>query len=162
GDVGWNDIEEVDVVPPGANLGWPCYEGPLVQSGYQGYSVCQALYPTNSARPPLTSYTHSNGSTAVTGGAFYTGTVYPSQFQGAYFFGDYGQSFLRYMQLDANDNIISGPTDFGVALDGPVAINIGPDGNLYYIAINTGELRRIRFAGNAPPNAVAAASPNNG
>ncbi|HYK96998.1 MAG TPA: LamG-like jellyroll fold domain-containing protein [Candidatus Acidoferrales bacterium] len=162
GDVGWNDIEEVDVVPPGANLGWPCYEGPLVQSGYQGFSVCQALYPTNSARPPLTSYTHSNGSTAVTGGAFYTGTVYPAQFQGAYFFGDYGQSFLRYIQLDANDNIISGPTDFGVALDGPVAINTGPDGNLYYIAINTGELRRIRFAGNAPPNAVASATPNNG
>src|SRR5207244_4143029 len=29
-------------------------------------------------------------------------------------------------------------------------------------SINTSEIRRIRFAGNAPPNAVASVSPNNG
>jgi len=62
GDVQWNDIEEVDSVPAGANLGWPCYEGPVVQSGYQSYPTCQALYAAGTARAPIISYSHSNGS----------------------------------------------------------------------------------------------------
>ncbi len=162
GDVGWNDLEEINVVPPGVNLGWPCYEGPQVQVGYQSYAVCQALYAAGTARNPLIAYTHGGGSTAVTGGAFYTGTVYPAQHQGAYFYADYGQSYMRTLRVDANDNLISGPTDFATALDGPVDVEIGPDQNIYYLSINTSEIRRIRFAGNAPPNAVASVSPNNG
>ncbi len=162
GDVGWNDLEEINVVPPGVNLGWPCYEGPQVQVGYQSFPVCQALYAAGTARNPLVAYTHGGGSTAVTGGAFYTGTVYPAQYQGAYFYADYGQGYMRTLRVDANDNLISGPTDFATSLDGPVDIEIGPDQNIYYLSINTSELRRIRFAGNAPPNAVASVSPNNG
>ena len=64
GDVGWNSYEELDVAKPGTNMGWPCYEGPFVQSGYQAYATCQSLYPTGRTAP-LLYYTHIGGSTAV-------------------------------------------------------------------------------------------------
>jgi PKD repeat protein len=40
---------------------------------------------------------------------------------------------------------------------------MGPDGSLYYLAISTNELRRIRYtAGGGAPNAVISASPSSG
>jgi hypothetical protein len=44
GDVGWSTREEINVVPSGANLGWPCYEGSIQQAGYAPYPTCQTLY----------------------------------------------------------------------------------------------------------------------
>ncbi|MGH2492145.1 MAG: PQQ-dependent sugar dehydrogenase, partial [Candidatus Limnocylindria bacterium] len=165
GDVGWNDQEEINVGVAGANFGWPCYEGGFVQTGYQSFPACQALYAAESARAPLLSYGHATGGAAVTGGAFYVGTVYPTQYQGAFFYGDYAQGFMRTLRLDAGDALVPGsPASFATGTDGPVDIESGPDQNLYYLAINTGELRRIRYVagGNTPPTAVAAASPTNG
>ena len=55
-------------------------------------------------------------------------------------------------------------TTFTTSGDGPVDIEIGPnDGDVYYLAINAGEVRHIRFVGdNRPPVAVAAATPSAG
>jgi len=40
---------------------------------------------------------------------------------------------------------------------------MGADGNLYYLAINTGELTRVRYTlGNTPPIAKATANPTSG
>jgi glucose/arabinose dehydrogenase len=54
GDVGWNDWEEINVIPnainhaSGAteNFGWPCYEGTPKQAGYQAANlpICNSLY----------------------------------------------------------------------------------------------------------------------
>ena len=153
GDVGWNATEELDVVPAGANLGWPCYEGTARQSGYESKAVCQTLYAqgASAVRNPLVQYQHSGSGAAVTGGAFYTGTTYPSQYQGKYFYADYARGWIRYLGVDGSNNLTSGPTDFATAADGPVDLVVGPDTNLYYIAINSGELRRIRYGTPPPP-----------
>jgi PKD repeat protein len=86
------------------------------------------------------------------------------EYQGAYFFGDYAQGWIRSLRVDANDGLIPGSVqDFALNADGPVAIEMGPDGVLYYIAINAGELRRIQFTdGNTPPVAMAGATPTSG
>ena len=165
GDVGWDTTEEVDVAPSGGNMGWPCYEGPAQQSGYAPDPTCQSLYSqgTSAVVMPLISYNHNGTGAAVVGGAFYTGTTYPSQYQGAYFYGDYARSTLSYLTVNSSNGLVSGPTSFTSGADGPVDIQMGPDGNLYYIAIGTGELRRIRYTlGNTPPTAVASANPTNG
>lgn len=172
GDVGWITWEEVNVGTPGANLGWPCYEGDWEQGGYSSKPTCQALYAQGDAgwRRPLVPWSHFNAqgqgvSSAATGGAFYTGAAYPSAYQGAYFYGDYGQGFIRYLKVDANNQLIPGSvTNFATAADGPVDIEMGPDQNLWYLAINTGQLRRIRYAsaGNTPPTASASGSPSTG
>jgi glucose/arabinose dehydrogenase/endonuclease YncB( thermonuclease family)/methionine-rich copper-binding protein CopC len=153
GDVGWSDWEEVDVATAGANMGWPCYEGPAQQSGYAAKDVCQTLYNQGSSavKAPLYTWAHPNSSAAATGGTFYTGTVYPSAYQGAYFYADYGQSFIKYLTVDASNNKSGGPTDFLNAADNPVAIEMGPDDYLYYLSITGGALRRITYAVPPPP-----------
>ncbi len=115
-------------------------------------------------RPPVWEYAHNGLSAAVTAGAFYTGTAYPAQYQGAYFFGDYSLSLLRTMRVDTNDAMVPGSLfEFAQSADGPVDIEIGPDGLIYYLSISAGELRRIRYtAGNTPPVAVASATPTAG
>jgi glucose/arabinose dehydrogenase/chitodextrinase len=147
GDVGWSLYEEVNVATAGANLGWPCYEGPNRQAGYEGLSTCQTLYAQgpSAVRSPLTSYAHDGVTASITGGVFYTGTGYPTAYQSAYFFGDYARGFIKYMQVNASDGVVGAVNDFSSGVPGPVQIAMGPDGWLYYVAINTGEVRRIRY-----------------
>ena len=153
GDVGWYTWEEINVGNAGANMGWPCYEGVGQQPGYAPNATCQALYGqgTSAVQAPLFTFNHNSVSSAVTGGVFYSGANYPSQFQGAYFFGDYAQSWLRYIKVDSANNFVSGPTDFLYNADGPVAIGQGADGNLYYLSIVKGELRMLTYVGGTPP-----------
>ena len=149
GDVGWNTWEEVNVGAKGANLGWPCYEGSARQAGYEPKAACQSLYGqvTAAVTMPLLPYDHAGSSAAVTGGAFYTGTAYPSQYQGAYFYADYSDGWIRSLRVDDSNKLVSGSVaDFASDAQGPVAIEAGPDADLYYLAIGANELRRIRYA----------------
>jgi glucose/arabinose dehydrogenase/PKD repeat protein len=116
------------------------------------------------AKPPLHEYSHNGGSAAVTAGTFYTGSVYPSEYQGAFFFGDFALDSMTTLRVDANDALVPGSvTGFAQDADGPVDIEMGPDGLLYYLAISANELRRIQYtAGNTPPTAVASANPTSG
>jgi glucose/arabinose dehydrogenase/endonuclease YncB( thermonuclease family) len=153
GDVGWSLWEEVDAAVRGANLGWPCYEGDNRQDGYSPYAACQTLYAqgAGAVRRPLIPIYHELGSSAVTGGVFYTGTAFPAPYQGAYFYGNYVLSNLRTLRADAADTLVPGSdADFATGVDGPVAIDAGADGSLYYVAIQTGELRRLRYAPGQP------------
>jgi chitodextrinase len=106
---------------------------------------------------PLLAYPRSEGS-AVIGGAFYTATNYPEVYRGSYFFADYVGDWIRRVVFDANGNPTSIST-FATEVGSPVTLELGPDGNLYYISFTTGQIRRIRFNG---PNAVATASPSSG
>ncbi|HEV2755706.1 MAG TPA: PQQ-dependent sugar dehydrogenase [Actinomycetota bacterium] len=149
GDVGWSTWEEINVARPGANLGWPCYEGTARQAGYEPKSACQTLYQRgpSAVTGPLTEWNHDGRSAASTGGVFYTGTTYPAEYQGAYFYGDYANSFLKYLTPTSSDTAGTGPTSFATDAGNPVDIQMGPDGNLWYLAIGTGELRRVRYTG---------------
>jgi hypothetical protein len=79
---------------------------------------------------------------SITGGAFA-----PCQFGafgGNYFFGDYASDRLyRAVPNDARNGLAEPPYAFGDAAAGPVDIVFGPDGALYYVAIKTGEVRRV-------------------
>ncbi|MGZ3458497.1 MAG: PQQ-dependent sugar dehydrogenase [Archangium sp.] len=164
GDVGWNDYEEINVAPPGANFGWPCYEGNGRQSGYEPLSECQALYALgpSAVKMPLYLWPHNGGTACSIGGVFRSGSDWPAPHQNAFFFADYALGWMRSLTVDAQDNLL-GVNDFATGTDGAVDFELGPDANLYYLSINTGELRRIRYAGaNSPPIAAASATPTNG
>ncbi|HEX5751651.1 MAG TPA: PQQ-dependent sugar dehydrogenase [Archangium sp.] len=165
GDVGWGQYEELNVATPGANFGWPCYEGPEPQGGYAPKPACQALYArgASAVKPPLYFWSHNGGSACATAGFFYTGTDYPSAYWGAFFFGDYVQSWLRTLRVDENDDLVPGSVTFFADAHTPAAISPGPGGDVYYVAIAEGQVRRIRYtAGNTPPTVVASAAPSNG
>jgi glucose/arabinose dehydrogenase len=156
GDVGWQNWEEIDVATAGSNFGWPCYEGTGQQAGYSSKPTCQSLYEqgASAVKGPLVTYNHAGGGGAVVSGIFYTGTAFPAQYQGAFFYGDYVHGWIRTLTVDAGDSLTSGPTDFAPqGADGPVDIELGSDGAIYYISISTGQLRRIAYGGPAPPPA---------
>src|SRR3712207_8538365 len=70
-------------------------------------SVCQSLYAQGASawKPPLVTNAH-NGGGAIMGGAFYTGTAYPAQYQGAYFFGDYVRSEEHTSELQSRQYLV--------------------------------------------------------
>jgi glucose/arabinose dehydrogenase len=146
GDPGWMTTEEIDVGHRGQNYGWPCYEGTQRQPAYAAKSICRALYRRGSkaVEAPLVTYPTAPAG-AVVGGAFYTGGAYPSKYRGAYFYGDFVKGWIRYIQVDARNRLVAGPRTFATRADGPVDIEIGPGNDLYYLAIDAGELRRVRF-----------------
>lgn len=85
GDVGQNDVEEIDRVASteaGVNYGWRCYEGsePFNTTGCPDPSVLEF---------PIAEYSSASGSgnCSVTGGIVYRGTAYPNEY-GLYFAGD--------------------------------------------------------------------------
>lgn len=165
GDVGWNRWEEINVVPSngGVNLGWPCYEGYNEQSGYAAFDECQDLYDAGGITFPLYVWPHPP-TAAVVGGSFTENNGYPDDYKNTYFFADYPRDTISVMKVDASNNIV--PDSLGVfttAGDGPVAIETGPDGDIYYLSINTGELRHIDYVvGNQPPVAAATAPQTSG
>ena len=128
-DVGENTWEEVNVLARSADYGWPTCEGPQGS----GVGTCTSSAFTY----PIHAYTHAVGR-AITGGAFYRGGTFPTQYQGAYFFGDYLGGFIKWLD---SANVVH---DWRAA-QSPVAIRIGSDGALYYASIGNGIVYRVQF-----------------
>jgi glucose/arabinose dehydrogenase len=153
GDVGWATTEEVDTVRPGANAGWPCYEG-NARTTFSSYSVCQTLYTAGSAQMPIWTYPHAGAGAAVVGGVHYTGSSYPAQYHDAYYFGDYARHQIWTLTTDLQGRLTRGPEAAGFATDAgaPVAFHTGPNGDVTYADIVTGKVRRLVYSpGNRAP-----------
>jgi glucose/arabinose dehydrogenase len=146
GNVGWSTTEEVERSVKGGNNGWPCYEGTVKSvEGYATTTECKAMYKANTVvQQPMFTYDHNGQGAAIVGGPIITGTKYPA-LTGKYLYGDYAQNFMWIAGFDANFNTTSAPEVFASNADGPVDMEMGPDGSLYYVSISTGELRRIDY-----------------
>ncbi len=182
GDVGMNTWEEINRIASTSdaiveNFGWPCYEGVPKQVGFDNtnLNICENLYATpNAVTPPYFSYKHlqdvvpgetcPNGSSSISGLAFYTGASYPAAYAGALFFADYSRQCMWVMFKGANGQ--PDPTTvagFGSGVSRPVALKTGPGGDLFYVDLLGGTVRRIQYAGsNEPPTAVIHATPTSG
>jgi glucose/arabinose dehydrogenase/chitodextrinase len=166
GDVGGNDPstakEEINLGARGANYGWPDYEG-----------NCPA--PCTS---PIYSYPHNGRDASITAGFVYRGSQYPGNFQGSFFYADYGQNWIKRLTFDASGNV-TGSVNFepaNGAADGPygdiVYLTEGPDGALYYVDLGysddsgqfgVSKIRRIRYVqSNQAPIAIAGGNPTTG
>lgn len=168
GDVGEGAWEELNALPHDhsptrpANYGWPCYEGRdrtdvPVSTGEPDpasnpWDVCKRLWqdPDAGVVQPVHTYPHAGGA-SITGGVFYTGDVYPADFQDSYFFGDYAQDFVRTARVDDGGDVsdVAMFAPAGVA-GGPVKFAQGPDGRIWYASIYDGSIRVIDYV---PPAA---------
>jgi glucose/arabinose dehydrogenase len=147
GDVGQHHAEEIDRVRRGADDGWPCFEGADQTESYDSTSFCKSYYAGRgaSAREPWISLGHPEG-ISITGGVATTGArSWPATWRDRYLFGDWGTSKIYSAGLDAPDG--ETPHVFSDNAGGPVAFAIGPEGDVYYLALNLGELRRISPTG---------------
>ena len=86
-DVGQSSREEINKISfplsnTGLNFGWRCYEGSIVYNN----TSCPMFSNTTA---PFIDYVYGvNNRCSITGGYFYTGTMYPN-FANKYIFGDY-------------------------------------------------------------------------
>ncbi|BAY12056.1 LamG-like jellyroll fold domain-containing protein [Calothrix sp. NIES-2098] len=151
GEVGWTQWEEINAGGAGTNYGWPYYEGGsgvnLPTSGYKDLPQSQAFYASGqTTTPAIYALNHStSGINAIVMGDLYTGTAYPEQYWGDLFFNDLGQGIVRNLSFDSAGNITSVET-FATGAQIVVQINMGPDGNLYFVDLNDGLVGRWRFA----------------
>ena len=185
GDVGWADWEEINRLVPSQNLtnfGWPCREGPLAQGDslaagstlkpYKDLAACQGFTGYTNPHYP---YFHrsavvagdgcrNSGSSSTTGVAFYNGGNYPAAYDGALFFADYSRRCIYAMPKGVNG--LPDPNKRHVLVTDaatPVDLEIGPNGDLFYVDLAGGTIRRVRYYnGNQPPVAVATATPQRG
>ena len=111
GDVGQNDIEEVDVVRPGQNYGWPIKEGTFTfdnNAAGAGFVTADSPGVPAGLTDPVAEYDHTapGGVRCPTGGpascegiAIVGGFVYRGHdidaLKGDYVFGDYSRAFAQ-------------------------------------------------------------------
>lgn len=131
GDVGNFSWEEVNHIVKGANYGWPVHEG-LCTSGCSGYM------------DPIHAYPHAGESASITGGPVYRKEMFPAEYQGDLFFGDYARGFIKNADLDSNGNITA-VHEFDELAGAVVDLKVAPDGSLYYLTYWPGSLHRISF-----------------
>ena len=132
-DVGEKAYEEINQGMAGANYGWPTVEGAATDPAF-----------TN----PVYFYGHLGEACAITGGAFYEPDVvsFPSAHYRKYFFADYCAGWIK--RFNPGTGAV---TNFATGIVGPVDLKVGPDGALYYLARNGGQVGRISYAVSQPP-----------
>jgi PKD repeat protein len=194
GDVGTSYYEEINA-GKGANFGWPCYEGgfsvravlegvpdtSMPQVGYRAHprtvDFCNQMYAQGQSIVTRAVYTYRHPydetgkdlGASVTGLAFHSGDGYSPQFNGALFYADYAQRFIKYLTFDSSGR----PTSHNFAKEtgsnlGAVQLLIGPDTNLYAVYLDlktrTSEVRRFRYVGstNSAPVIRADVTPLSG
>jgi glucose/arabinose dehydrogenase len=155
-DVGQNDIEEVDVVRPGRNYGWPIKEGTfLFDNGGAGAGFVTERSPGSPAGlvDPVLEYDHTAPGgvrcgfgappTACQGIAVVGGYVYRGRsveaLRGHYVFGDYSRAFaqpLGRLFVSKGSKVTSLP-DPGIAVFGFAQDSRG---ELYVLGNKTGVL----------------------
>ncbi|HLL64883.1 MAG TPA: SMP-30/gluconolactonase/LRE family protein [Micromonosporaceae bacterium] len=194
-DVGWNTVEEINVVSDATtltNFGWPCYEGPDRQAGYDGANLdlCENLYREDTQTAPRFHFRHDQtmgapagdrkcgtGGSAWSGVAFYptAGGNYPPEYQGAMFLADYTRKCIWVLPPSEPGGppiTTTRPEDvktFVFEPATPVDLAIGPGGDLFYVDYgmdpnsDSGTVRRIVYTGaNTSPTAVLSATPTAG
>ena len=171
GDVGETREDEIDLIKPGKNYGWPCYEGSVRHPVYGAEAQCQAMYAkegtAEAATPPSWSYSNAGGA-AVVGGPEYSGSNYPADMRGDVFVADYAQGWVKRLEVDSADNVTA-VHDFATEWGSGVDIELLPgSGDLAYLDLGWGGspgegIKRFTYAGgNGIPVPRATATPTSG
>src|SRR5919106_172318 len=143
GDVGQNDIEEVDAVRKGGNFGWRLKEGSFIfdpNGADPGFVTADQPGGPPGLINPVAQYDHDEG-IAVVGGFVYRGSDI-RRLRGSYVFGDFerpdsdeGRLFFLPGRRNIREFLLDGQESLGINLDG-----FGQDANgeLYVLGNTTG------------------------
>jgi glucose/arabinose dehydrogenase len=163
GDVGQNDIEEVDIVHKGMNYGWPIKEGTFLFDGFlpgrggEGYVFQNSPGSPAGLVDPIAEYDHGDGEIAplhsgvhvrqaIIGGFVYRGDSVDA-LHGKYVFGDYGSATVP---IEGNLFVLRGPTNQiqELAVEGRSVLGLAVlgfaqdrEGELYLLASQTGTVQ---------------------
>ncbi|WP_052317442.1 PQQ-dependent sugar dehydrogenase [Caldilinea aerophila] len=167
GEVGNQKWEEINIAEPGANFGWPCYEGPEEAASYADCRPYRSGELTVVA--PTFAYTHTAQPArgAAIGGDLYLGRTFPAIYRGAYFYHDYNGGVTNFLTFNADGSVTD--HEFATNMPGIVQMTATND-SLYALSIVLGGLYRIRYTGasarpvatTATPRATMRATPAQG
>jgi PKD repeat protein len=140
---------------------------------YADLDICAGLYASGGTTAPYYAFKHganvagetcvTDAGSSISGLSFYTGTAYPSQFQGSLFFADYSRKCIFVMLRGANG--LPDPTQVHPFINGaanPVQLKAGAAGDIFYVDFDGGRLHRVVYTRDGPPHAVAEAVPTSG
>lgn len=136
GDVGQNEVEEVDIIERGGNYGWKIWEGNQCYPG--GGTDCDL--PGH--KPPVFTYRHdAEGGASITGGVVYRGNP-SSPYFGTFIFADYGTA--NVWSLRKTGQAASLPKAPGIGIS-----SFGTDsgGQVYIMGVNSGVIYRMQALG---------------
>lgn len=158
-NIGFSNIEAVDLIKPGHDYGWPIREGNFMLKPGGNLDYVYPL-PVNDSiyhiTYPVAEYDHDEGR-AICGGYEYQGNEVP-QLKGKYFFGDIPTGRLFYVNMaDIKQGTYAPIKEWRVAVNGEVKtlrqlcgtgrvdLHFGKDakGELYILTKPDGKLYRM-------------------
>jgi glucose/arabinose dehydrogenase/mono/diheme cytochrome c family protein len=97
-EIGYTNVEELNILKPGLNYGWPTREGTFVSVLAGKKSAIYNLPAHNDPKYtyPVAQYDHDEGN-SISGGFVYTGDIAP--LKGKYIFGDIVKGRVFYVEL---------------------------------------------------------------
>ncbi|MDB9527400.1 PQQ-dependent sugar dehydrogenase [Oscillatoria sp. CS-180] len=169
GEVGGNqsvstdDIHVATLDQPGAFFGWNFYEGvndTLVSDSNAAFDLNDFPLPDGDLADPSNGDYYSTAiydipHSSLTAGFVYRGSMFPAEFDGVYFFGNYEENYIRFLDLNETGDVVDGVYDFkpsddiGGGVTNVVFLEEGIDGALYYINYSNtgGRVQRIIYEG---------------
>ncbi|MBQ27263.1 MAG: hypothetical protein CMH81_03860 [Nitrospiraceae bacterium] len=139
GDVGNRRWEEIDIVVPGANYGWPILEG----EECAGFLPCDTFTLVN----PLFTYDHDDGCSVI-GGYVYRGIGIP-ELDGVYLFSDFCSGAIMGLSTDPAGTLVKNvfvqgghdpvTGEFGLLVR---SLSVDQEGEIYVIE-NGGSIFRL-------------------
>ncbi len=125
GDVGQNELEEIDVIENGGNYGWNLFEGTACFTGSCDQSNLIA---------PVFEYSRENGDRSITGGYVYRGQDSPSLFS-KYIYADFASGRIWALSQDGSTNELLVETGLNISSFGTDQTNelfvLDFDGKIY-------------------------------
>ncbi|MEL6751712.1 MAG: PQQ-dependent sugar dehydrogenase, partial [Pseudomonadota bacterium] len=165
-DTGWNAYEEINVGGPGANFGWPFYEGGdngalLPTRGYRDLPGAREFYEAVEdgdidVSAAFRSFSHANSApgfqvqSIVGADDLITSDLYPEDLQNSYIFSDFTQG--EVFAVNTNDRR---DVEFLYKIGdkfAPVHFKQGPDGLIYAVDVVRGSIKTLQIT---DPNADA-------
>lgn len=132
-DVGAASFEEVNLVTAGGNYGWPGAEG-----------VCAGCTSVN----PIYTYPRGSGA-AITSVLVYDGETFGPAYLDKVFIADLVQGWIKVLTCTPEFTTCGDPQDFDLDAGTTLVLAQGPDGNVYQMTYQPGEIVRIAPAGSS-------------
>jgi glucose/arabinose dehydrogenase len=169
-DVGQSSWEEVNDIVRGANYGWPQAEGMSTNAAFTnplhvyppaiGRSIVGAAFypkfPGAAGVGRLKSVSDRGAQSQSAPSA--VSSCFPEKWRGKFFFADWAANWVKALDAEAPTNVVT----FAKGFNGPVALEVAPDGSLLVLnrgtiwrdgrkwQANSGSLVRIRHRGTTP------------
>lgn len=129
GDVGQDELEEIDIIEKGGNYGWNILEG---TSCYKN-TDCD----TAGLIAPIFKYGRTNNDKSITGGYVYRGTAIP-ELNGYYIYGDFVSGRIWALNPEGNNQLLLetglGISSFGTDSDNELYV-CSFDGKIYRFTV---------------------------